>query len=91
MDQGGAEYLLFLTDISADTERYNLFILDEGTDITFTTEGDYKYQCYQMPDTDDTDHTRGTLVETGKAVVFEVDAANPTFTPTNNEAVFDGE
>lgn len=89
-DQGSKEYALFLTDISTSSERFNLFVLEEGTDVTFTTLGDYKYQCYQMPDTNDTDHTRGTLVETGKAVVFVDDTATPTFTPTNNEAVFNG-
>jgi len=91
-DQGDREYLLFLTDVSPHPKRYNEFVISEGTetgdDVEFINTGDYKYRVYQMPDTDDTDYTRGTLVETGKARVIETEAARPAFAPTTNPNVY---
>ncbi len=85
------EYLLFLTDTSANIERYNLFTLVEGTTVTFEFVGDYEYRVYQMPDTNDTDYTRGTLVELGKMRLTQTPEVIPTFTPNTQQTIYDQE
>lgn len=89
-DQSEREYLTFLTDVSEATERYNSFPFTEGVDITFEEAGDYKYEAYQMPDTNDTDYTRGTLVEVGKVRVIDQEAANPAYNAEGNNNVYTG-
>ncbi len=84
------EYLIFLTDTSPNTERYNQFDIVEGTDLTLPL-GDYEYRVYQMPDTNDTDYTRGTQVEIGKMRVIETPQNIPTFTPNNEALIYDTE
>lgn len=88
-EEDAYEYLLFLTDESTATQRYNLFNLIEGTDVVFQFIGDYHYRCYQMPDTDDTDFTRGTLVEEGKMRLTESEVATPTFEATIETPIYD--
>ena len=83
------EYLSFLTDENANTERFNLFTLFEPTDIDFKFKGDYAYYIYQMPDTNDTVYTRGTLVEFGKMRLLDVAIVTPTFTPTTTTPIYD--
>ena len=89
-DQSTKDYLVFLTDVSEATERYNSFPFTEGVDVTFEEAGDYKYEAYQMPDTVDTDYTRGTLVEVGKVRVIDVEEANPAYNAESNENVYTG-
>ena len=89
-DQTQREYLTFLTDESEATERYNSFPFTEGVDITFSELGDYAYYAYQMPDTDDTDYTRGTLVEVGKVRVIDTAIVTPAYDATLNEDVYTG-
>lgn len=83
------EYLKFLTDENANFERYNLFTLVEPTDIDFKFKGDYTYYVYQMPDTNDTDYTRGTLVESSKMRLIDTPVSIPTFTPTTDTPIYD--
>lgn len=83
------EYLKFLTDENANFERYNLFTLVEPTDIDFKFKGDYTYYVYQMPDTNDTDYTRGTLVESSKMRLIDTPITTPTFTPTTDTPIYD--
>jgi len=83
------EYLLFLDDISTAPSRYNLFELTEGVDVTFKFEGDYLYECYQMPNNTSTDFTLGLLVETGKMRLLEVTEIIPTFTPNTETPIYD--
>jgi hypothetical protein len=87
-DQGGEEYLVFLTDLSPYPETYNEFEIIEGTQLTFLTDGDYKYEVYQMPDTDDTDYTRGISVEIGKARVVPAEIVRVAYTPNKNKNVY---
>jgi len=84
------EYLIFLTDTSPNTERYNQFDIVEGTDLTLPL-GDYEYRVYQMPDTNDTDYTRGTQVEIGKMRLIDTPQNIPTFTPNNEALIYDEE
>lgn len=83
------EYLKFLTDENTNFERFNLFTLVESTDITFKFKGDYTYYVYQMPDTNDTDYTRGILVESGKMRLIDTPVTTPTFTPTTDTPIYD--
>jgi hypothetical protein len=82
-------YLKFLIDENSNFERYNLFTLDIPTDIDFKFKGDYTYYVYQMPDTNDTDYTRGTLVEFGKMRLLDTVVVTPTFTPTTDTPIYD--
>lgn len=94
-DQGEREYLLFVDDISVAPERYNEFVLSEGEetgdDISFIDLGDYKYEAYQMPDTNDTDYTRGTLVEIGKMRLTEQQEDRSAYQTTINKNVYNPE
>ena len=83
------QYLKFLTDENANFERFNLFTLVEPTDIDFKFKGDYTYYVYQMPDTNDTDYTRGTLVESSKMRLIDTPITTPTFTPTTDTPIYD--
>jgi hypothetical protein len=82
-------YLKFLIDENSNFERYNLFTLDIPTDIDFKFKGDYTYYVYQMPDTNDTDYTRGSLVEFGKMRLLDTVVVTPTFTPTTDTPIYD--
>lgn len=83
------EYLLFLQDISAFPQRYNLFELIEGTDVTFKFIGDYGYEVYQMPNNTSTDFTLGLLVENGKMRLLETEVATPTFNTQIDTPIYD--
>jgi hypothetical protein len=72
-DQELSVQKIFLDDISTSPEEYNKFLFDEPNDLTFMT-GDYGYKCYQMPDKNDEDETRGKLVEVGKVRVIKAKA-----------------
>lgn len=65
------EYLIYLTDTSPSPGRYNLFELEEGTDIDFKFLGDYLYEVYQMADANSMDYLQGVKVETGKMRLIE--------------------
>jgi hypothetical protein len=84
------EYLIFLTDDSPNTERYNQFDITEGTDLEMPI-GDYEYRVYQMPDTTDTDYTRGTQVEIGKMRLIDTPQVIPTFITNNENPIYDQE
>jgi hypothetical protein len=45
----GESKVLSVTDTSVYPERYNLFTITEGTDITLSTSGTWKYKAHQMP------------------------------------------
>lgn len=51
-------------------DRYDLFHLLEGTDVTFDVET-HKYEVFQVADENETDPANGILVETGKIEVVE--------------------
>jgi hypothetical protein len=87
-DQGFDTQKVFLDDTSTHIERYNLFELTEGVTITFTTFGDHSYKVYQMPDRNDTDETRGFLVEQGKAKIRSIEEEIPTYTPDLEAPVY---
>jgi hypothetical protein len=58
------------TDTSSWTSRYNLFTIDEPTDIDFV-KGQYRYKVYQSS-TPTLDPTGLTMIEEGRLVVAGV-------------------
>ena len=84
------EYLVYLTDVSQSVNRYNLFTLVEGTDVTFRSIGDYKYYVYQMPNGGSLDYTTGHEVEVGKMRLIEsTKETMPTFNVDTNTDIYD--
>lgn len=84
------EYLVYLTDVSQSVNRYNLFTLVEGTDVTFRSIGDYKYYVYQMPNGGSLDYTTGHEVESGKMRLIEsTEETIPTFNVDTNTDIYD--
>ncbi len=65
-DQKKKTYEVTLTDISEHPDRYNLFELEEGVDVTFRSAGDYEYRVYDSND---------VLVEVRKCRVIEATEA----------------
>lgn len=59
-------------DFSSYPDRYNLFYLTEGTDVTFKL-GQYRYEIYESPEPivvdENTTELGLTLVEEGRMVV----------------------
>ena len=60
---------LYLANISTSTNRYDLFLLTEGTDVTLK-EGQYTYKVYESA-TEPTEiaDTTGDVIEEGRMVV----------------------
>lgn len=84
------EYLVYLTDVSQSVNRYNLFTLVDGTDVTFRSIGDYKYYVYQMPNGGSLDYTTGHEVEVGKMRLIEsTEETTPTFNVDTNTDIYD--
>ena len=86
------EYLLYLTDVSVSINRFNLFTLIEGTDVTFRSLGDYEYYVYQMDDNISLDYSDGLLVERGKMRMIEsTEEQIPTFNVDINTKIYDAD
>jgi hypothetical protein len=69
MDTTSVPVLFTTLDTSAYTERYNLFLIDEPTDLTLT-KGQYVYEVYEsliIPVT--IEDTTGIVIEEGRMVV----------------------
>lgn len=57
------------TDLSMYTDRYNLFELEEGVDLTLPT-GQYTYKVYESSDVPTSvSDTSGDIIEEGRMVV----------------------
>lgn len=84
------EYLLQLNDVAPQGQnQYNLFVLNEGVDVTFQFLGDYLYEVYQMPNSTSTDYTLGHKVEIGKMRVIEMEEARSEFDVNINFKIYD--
>lgn len=80
---------VYLTDIAPlNQNRFNLFNLNEPTDVQFPFIGDYKYEAYQMPNGGSTDESIGLLVEVGKMRVLDETDNLPTFVNTFNPEIY---
>lgn len=76
---------LQLIDLGVSDKRYNYFELTEGLDVTFDVIGDYRYECYQMPNDTSIDESEGELVEVGMMLLTdesEVEYINTVSTNT---------
>lgn len=63
---------LQLLDVSPSPDSYNQFELTDGEGEQVNLyAGDYRIDCYQMPDSNSTDETQGVRVEVTKARVFD--------------------
>ena len=72
MDQTLAPIYWVGVDYSQYVNRYNLFFLEEGVDVTFRI-GQYRYEVYESPEPivvdENTNELGLTLVEEGRMVV----------------------
>lgn len=72
MDQTQAPIYWVGVDYSQYVNRYNLFFLEEGVDVTFRI-GQYRYEVYESPTPivvdENTNEVSLTLVEEGRLVV----------------------
>jgi len=57
------------TDYSPYPDRYNLFYLDEPTDVEFK-QGQYKYEVYESATGTEVDETGLNKIEEGRLVVY---------------------
>jgi len=83
------EYLVQLPDVAPpNQDRYNMFVLIEGLDLTFDVLGDYQYFAYQMPD-NTIEWRKGHEVERGKMRLIDVPQPVPTFRVDKTTQVYD--
>lgn len=70
-----------LSDISTSATRYNEFEITDGNDVTFPYSGDYIYRIYEQPSGTGTTTVSGlTMVEKGRAYVYEADETKNEYT-----------
>lgn len=74
-DQSNDKYYFILSDTSPNKERYSLLTIIEGTTVTFTNIGFYKYNIYEQTSTTNLDPTGLNLVENGKLKVVDTSLA----------------
>lgn len=66
------EYTFLMTDTSIYTERYNKFVLTEGTTVDLIDTGFYHYYVYEQDNNTNTNYTlAGNLLEVGKVWVSD--------------------
>jgi hypothetical protein len=80
-EQTNKDYFVYLNDVSASPNRFNLFVLYEGNDLDLP-EGEYRYEIYQKQ-VQDFNFGNGILCETGKAKVFSDTTEINQFNNTN--------
>lgn len=61
---------VFLDNVST-SEKFDQFDFTEGNEVSFSSSGEYTYRAYQMPDKDDTNESRGHLLEVGMLKVLK--------------------
>lgn len=88
--QSAVNYSLRVEDISDFKNRYSLFEVTEGVDITIKGKGDYKCYFYQMPNDTSVDYKDGTLVKIEKLRVVEPKQIISTFIGTKSGKIYDG-
>ena len=80
-----------LADISTNKNRYNEFTVNSGA-FLFPIDGFYTYNVYEQNSGSGNLNPSGlNRVETGRAHVFIVDAANSEYTTTESNKVYDEE
>jgi hypothetical protein len=72
-----------LNNISQSVPRYDLFILDEGVNVTFPFEGQYTYKI--------TEEQTGVICEIGRAEVFGADPIDHDHSENAIDKIYNGE
>lgn len=83
LGQSNQTYKVYLPDLST-SEQFQMFYLDEGTDVTFEKTGDYNYQVFQMPDGGSMNETLGNKVEDGKMRLLKEGEPKHIFSSESN-------
>ena len=79
-----------LTDVSTTTTRFNEFSITDGVDVTFPIDGFYTYNIYEQANgSGNLDPDGLTLVETGRAHVYVIDATRTEYTATETNKVYE--
>ena len=74
-DQEKKEQEIILTDESEHKDRYNLFTLIEGTDITFRHKGQYSYYVYDANDVE-CENGKMKVITAAEAIEYAYPAPN---------------
>ena len=81
-DNNDTQYCI-LADLSTETERFNEFTVTDTVDVTFPIAGYYVYNIYEQADgSGNLDPDGLTLVEHGRAHVWEADETSNEYTDT---------
>lgn len=70
-DQSNDKYYFVLSDTSTNKERYSLLTIIEGTTVTFTNIGFYKYNVYEQTSSSNLNPNGLNLIENGKLKVVD--------------------
>jgi hypothetical protein len=86
-------YNCILSDNSLYTGRYNEFTITDGSDLNFPISGYYTYKIYEQANgSGNTDPTGLTMVEKGRAYVYESDTAPNEYDNTSDiDSVYEPE
>lgn len=83
-EQSDRKYYCILTDTSSYPTRFNEFTLTDGSDVTFVYDGFYTYRVYEQANgSGNLDPDGLTMVEEGRAHVYESDAADNEYDNTS--------
>lgn len=88
-DQLDKYFYCILTDESSATDRYNKFTIIDGTDVSFTHDGDYTYNVYEQANgSGNLDPSGLNRVEHGRAKVYIVDSAEDEYSASITNTVY---
>ena len=90
-EQTDTNLYCILADVSTATTRFNEFSITDGVDVTFTVEGFYTYNIYEQANgSGNLDPDGLTLVETGRAHIYVVDASRIEYISTETNTAYNG-
>lgn len=75
--------------VTSSNDRYDLFQILEGTDVSFPVAGDYRYEVFQVPNDTTLDPEDGIKVEEGKLEFNEIQVEIPSMTINYQAKVYE--
>lgn len=75
--------------VTSSNDRYDLFQILEGTDISLPVAGDYRYEVFQVPNDTTLDPDDGIKVEEGKVEFNEIPVTIPSLTINYQAKVYE--
>lgn len=75
--------------VASSNDRYDLFMILEGTDVTLPIAGDYRYEVFQVPNDTTLNPDDGIKVEEGKVEFNEVAVSIPSLTINYQAKVYE--